>query len=121
MHSETCSANIETVPSDTCKDLPPPRTPLGKRLPRMRWRMARIFLHGEILDYEVWLCPAYTGGAGRPVAVDGKLRTPACFGSRGEPWAQPLGLGRMCEPDFDSTALVYDTRRDHLYFEELFT
>jgi hypothetical protein len=65
--------------------------------------------------------PAYTGGLGRPVAVDGKLRSPACFGSRGEPWAFPFGSGRACDPDFDRTIVVQDLRRGRALLVELYS
>lgn len=59
--------------------------------------------------------PAYTGGediAQRPVAVDGAMRTPACFGGRGEPWAQGDGLGQDCGDTSDPAVRVVDIGLD---------
>lgn len=51
----------------------------------------RILVRSDFSEPWCTIVPAYTGGediAARPVAVDGQLRMPQCFGSRGEPWAQ---------------------------------
>lgn len=53
-------------------------------------------------DPRCYVTPAYTGGPVL-VAVDGRLRAPCCFGSRGEPWAQPLGT-RATAHDFGAAA-----------------
>lgn len=105
----------------------PPPTPIdpatrteiaGKRLARWSWRVRRV-MRGYVDDATCACVPAYTGGLGRPVMVDGKLRTPACFGSRGEPWAQPLGLGRMIIPDHEPVVVVHDPRRHYSILVEL--
>jgi len=93
-----------------------------KHAQRFAWRLRRA-LRGQIDDATCACIPAYTGGRGRPVAVDGELRTPACFGSRGEPWAQPLGLSRMCVPDFEAEITVIDPspRRGFAILVELYS
>lgn len=105
------------VLADRCWSAPP-RVP-AKHAQRFEWRMRRA-LRGIIDDGTCGMLPAYTGGVGRPVMVDGKPRSPACFGSRGEPWAFPLGAGRACNPEFDLVIVVIDTRRGHPVFVELF-
>lgn len=107
-------------PSAICWSAPP-QVP-AKQAQRFSWRLRRA-LRGHLDDGTCACIPAYTGGTGRPVAVDGKLRTPACFGSRGEPWAYPLGCGRMCEPDYEATIVVIDPspRRGFSILAELYT
>lgn len=46
---------------------------------------------GNSLGFCCYVTPSYTGGED-DAWVDGKLRTPQCFGSMREAWAQPLGL-----------------------------
>lgn len=97
---------------------PPGPVSMHSQAHRIQWRIARV-MQGVIDDGTCSMLPAYTGGAGRPVAVDGQLRTPACFGSRGEPWAYPLGTGRSCDIDYEPVVVVHDTRRKHLVLVNL--
>lgn len=64
-------------------------------------------------DPRCYVTPSYTGGTGRPVAVDGALRQPQCFGTHGEPWAQPLGTRHTAHgfgPDAEVVVERIDSR-----------
>ena len=79
--------------------------PLSKRVDMaLRTYKHSIFRAVVRADFsEPWCTsvPMHTGGTNdRPVAVDGELRIPQCFGGRGEPWAQ-LGTA-----DIDDSASV---------------
>ena len=45
---------------------------------------------GERGGFTCYVTPSYTGGSS-DAFVAGRLRTPQCFGSHREAWAQPLG------------------------------
>jgi hypothetical protein len=65
--------------------------PLAHSLATCKHAVWRAVRYGDFSESWCYSIPAYTGGesfADRPVAVDGELRTPACFGGMGEPWAQ---------------------------------
>lgn len=65
--------------------------PLAHSLATTKYAILRAVRYGDFSEPWCYSIPAYTGGedvAQRPVAVDGKLRTPQCFGGMGEPWAQ---------------------------------
>lgn len=75
------------------------------------WRAVR---YGDFSEPWCTCIPAYTGGenvAQRAVAVDGRLRTPQCFGGMGEPWAQPDD-GADCGDTGDVMRRVVDLHPD---------
>ena len=70
-----------------------PFIPLSKRidmaLATYKHSVFRAVVRRDFSESTCYLGPAYTGGTNsRPVAVDGALRIPQCFGGMGEPWAQ---------------------------------
>lgn len=70
---------------------------LGLTMKMLRYASMRL----AIGDANAWTCyvtPSYTGGASM-AAVDGRLRHPQCFGSRGEPWAQTGAAHCITEMD----------------------
>lgn len=113
MQNDECGGFTGTQTGDT----PPQRRgdrpfmPLSKRidmaLATYRHAIFRAVVRRDFSEPACFSIPAYTGGTnGRPVAVDGELRIPQCFGGMGEPWAQ-LGSDD-CGDTSDVMARVVD-------------